>query len=57
MISKFLMGQVLYEFFIVCPGLFNVLTCICFAHARSLQVLVWDRLGLASEESVKQRTG
>ena len=32
------MGQVLYEFFIACPGLFSVLIFICFAHAGSLQV-------------------
>ena len=38
MISKFFVRQVLYEFFIACPGLFSVLIFICFAHAGSLQV-------------------
>ena len=34
----FFCAQVLYEFFISCPGLFSVLIFICFAHAESLQV-------------------
>ena len=38
MISKFFVGQIFYEFFIACPGLFSVLIFVCFAHAGSLQV-------------------